>query len=413
MIETVLVFLFGFFTAGFLALLAAPVLWRRAVFLTTRRIEASMPLSINELEAEKDRLRAGHAMAARRLEMNIEALNRKASRQLAEIGRLSNEAADLAQGRADQDEAIARLQQETAGQEAELAEAAKAIGDLSDRLQAAQAELDTRAAAIAQLEEMHEEERISASSRQVELAARETDVRKLEDDLSVLRDQRKEAVSGMRGAVAAHRQTETALKEEQKRNADLKRKLEAQMTVLSDREEKLERREGEIARLRAEIRQASEASLSAQASLRLREAEEERDRLATELADKSLQLRSLMSGGEGGPSPAADSFAAEREKLQTRLSKLLKENKKLRAELSAAGSRQAASGEEAADAGTDARLREQIGTLAAEVLSLTAALEGEGSPIDAALSGAQSASGDEQPASLADRVRALREAAAR
>ena len=72
MITTILLILLGFFIAGFLALALAPLVWRRAVRLTTKRIEASMPLSTNELEAEKDRLRASHAMAARRLEMNIE-----------------------------------------------------------------------------------------------------------------------------------------------------------------------------------------------------------------------------------------------------------------------------------------------------------------------------------------------------
>ncbi|WP_048648428.1 hypothetical protein [Nitratireductor soli] len=413
MIQTILLFLLGFFSAGFLALLAAPLFWRRAVHLTTKRIEASMPLSANELEAEKDRLRAGHAMAARRLEMNIEALNRKTSTQLVELSRIGEEAKTLAEARAAQDEAIAALRGETAEQSAALDQAARTIADLSDRLEAALAELEARGSALERLEEMHEEERLAASSRQIELAARETDVRKLEDELSAARNQRKEAVRGMREAVAAHKQADARLRVEEKRNADLQRKLESQMTALSNEQEKLERRESEVARLRKETKEMSAASLSADAAKRLRAAEEERDRLAMELADKSLQMRSLMagSGSTGATSAPAGVSSAEREKLQARLSTLLKENKKLRGALQAAGDK-TAPGHGGSDAGgDDAALREQIASLAAEVVSLTAALEGTGSPVDQALSAMQDAASGAHPLSLADRIRALREAA--
>ncbi|EKF17455.1 hypothetical protein [Nitratireductor pacificus] len=404
MIQTILLFLLGFFSAGFLALLLAPLFWRRAVRLTTRRLEATMPLSANELEAEKDRLRAGHAMAARRLEMNIEALNRKASTQLVELSRIGEEARTLAEVRAEQGETIAALRGETAEQRATLDEAAAINADLAERLEAALDELEERRIAIERLEEMHEEERLAASSRQIELAARETDIRKLEDELGAARNQRKEAVRGTREAVAARKEAEAGLKVEEKRNADLQKKLESQMTALSNQQEKLERREGEVARLRGEMKEMSAASLSAEAAKRLRLAEEERDRLAAELADKSLQMRSLLAGGRGSEAPA-DAFAAEREKLQSRLSTLLKENKKLRADLQVAGGK--ARRDDGATAADDAALRVQIASLAAEVVGLAAVLEGPDSAIEQALSRAPEQAGAETP-SLADRIRALR-----
>ncbi len=74
MIASILLFVLGFLTASALALLIIPAIARRARRLTTRRIEASLPLTSNEIRAEKDRLRAEHAMTARRLEMEIEAL---------------------------------------------------------------------------------------------------------------------------------------------------------------------------------------------------------------------------------------------------------------------------------------------------------------------------------------------------
>lgn len=421
MIKTILLLLLGFFIAGFVALLLAPILWRRAVRLTTKRIEASMPLSANELEAEKDRLRASHAMAARRLEMNIENLNHKTSAQLVELSRMSEEARRLSEERAAQERLIARLKGEVERQAKALDEKAEAIASLEARLDETLAELETRSAGLLQLNDAYEEERLLASSRQIELVARETELRKVEGDLALLRRERKEAIREARDAETARDQAEAGLKVAEKRNADLQKKLEGQMRVLYELEEKLERREGEIARLRQDITNASTESLSTQAARRLREAEEERDRLARELADKSLQLGTVLSdGGVRRSAPAQDfraqgfpaqDFKDERETLQTRISRLMQENKKLRADLSAQKAKTAGGAKQKAPADTaraDDALREQIHSLAAEVVSLTAALEGTDTPITRLLEKAEPEGAEGRPLSLAERVRALR-----
>ena len=65
--QSSLVFILGFLSAGLIALIVAPMVWRRAVALTRKRIEASMPLTQAEIQADKDRMRAEFAMATRRL----------------------------------------------------------------------------------------------------------------------------------------------------------------------------------------------------------------------------------------------------------------------------------------------------------------------------------------------------------
>ncbi|TIV95442.1 MAG: hypothetical protein E5V85_20875, partial [Mesorhizobium sp.] len=74
MVQSILFFALGFLCAVFLVSLIAPAVWRRAVVLTRRRLEASMPLTPAEILAEKDRVRAEFAMNTRRLEMNIKSL---------------------------------------------------------------------------------------------------------------------------------------------------------------------------------------------------------------------------------------------------------------------------------------------------------------------------------------------------
>ena len=59
----------------------------RAVRLTVKRLEASTPLSITEIRADKDQLRAEFAMWNRRLEMRIEKLKAQTATHFAELGK--------------------------------------------------------------------------------------------------------------------------------------------------------------------------------------------------------------------------------------------------------------------------------------------------------------------------------------
>ncbi len=58
MVEATMHVTLGFLTASLLALVIIPLIHDRAVRLTLRRINAAMPLSIEEIQTEKDQLRA-------------------------------------------------------------------------------------------------------------------------------------------------------------------------------------------------------------------------------------------------------------------------------------------------------------------------------------------------------------------
>ena len=87
MIESIMYFGIGFLASAWLGLLFIPVVHNRAVRLTMKRLEASTPLSITEIRADKDQLRAEFAMSARRLEMRNEKLKAQTTTQLAELGK--------------------------------------------------------------------------------------------------------------------------------------------------------------------------------------------------------------------------------------------------------------------------------------------------------------------------------------
>jgi chromosome segregation ATPase len=86
-IQSAMLITLGFLAASLLALLFAPVFWRRAVRLTTRRMTEAMPLTQAEIQADKDRLRAEHAIRVHRLENQAEQIQMAMARQKIDLSR--------------------------------------------------------------------------------------------------------------------------------------------------------------------------------------------------------------------------------------------------------------------------------------------------------------------------------------
>jgi hypothetical protein len=78
--------------AGCLLMLAFfPLIHERAVRITKRHLVEATPMAINEIQADKDHLRAQFAMSVRRLEVSIEEMRAKAAGHSGDISRQSLE----------------------------------------------------------------------------------------------------------------------------------------------------------------------------------------------------------------------------------------------------------------------------------------------------------------------------------
>jgi chromosome segregation ATPase len=410
-IQSILFFTLGFLCAGFLALMIAPAIWRRAVALTRRRIEASVPLSLTDIQADKDRIRAEFAMSTRRLEMSIKGFKEKAAAQVVEINRNRDELKRLAAERDARNEAISGAEAREGELRAELRQREDRLLRLGERMAEVEQALQERALELDRLGRLYDEATLTASNRQIELVVRETEVEKLSGDVQLLRGQRKDVDRRMQDVTAESKAARDALKAERKKVTELEKKLERMLTTLTDREEKLDRRERELARLRDQLKGRSGAGDEAEEKLVA--AQSEKVKLEAEVADLTLQMSTLLSGARGGDvEKAVATLSEDRDRLQARLTALSRENKKLKAALIA---HERAKAEDWSDERRgNSLLREQINDLAAEVVTLTAALEGPESPINKVLADvpAQAPEGPhEKITSLADRVRALQKAA--
>jgi chromosome segregation ATPase len=87
----------GFLLAAFLLLLLQPAYRRRIERFSTESIKRSLPLTEAEINADKDRIRAGFAIDVHKLEMKLEDSTLAAARQSVEINRRDAKIHDLEQ----------------------------------------------------------------------------------------------------------------------------------------------------------------------------------------------------------------------------------------------------------------------------------------------------------------------------
>jgi myosin heavy subunit len=425
-IQSTLFFILGFLAASFLALIVAPAVWRRAVVLTRKRIEASMPLTLNEMHAETDSVRAEAAMAIRRLEINVKSLKEKISEQLVEISRSREELRRLATENAEMVHASKeKVQRNTekvhslAGFDAKAPEMHSLLKDreqqidiLTRKLGEADNLIAKGASELDELGKMYEDVTFVSSSRQIELAGAEEEIERLTTDMSRLRSQRKDAEQRLQEIAAENQALQEALQGEHKRIADAERKTAEMTAMLAERERALGRREKELAGLRKKDgRSGGDAN---GLDVLFAEVQAASALLQAELADASHSPNHVAASADEATGERVARLSAERDRLERRLTALARENRKLRA--GAANGAGKGAGVINGAAGEDAQLREQIHELAAEVVSLTAMLEGPGSPIHQALAtpsveGLAADAGE--ITSLADRVRALQKAASK
>jgi chromosome segregation ATPase len=426
MIEPVMYFGIGFLVAALLGLLFVPLVHSRAVRLTMRRLEAATPLSIAEIRADKDQLRAEFAMSTRRLEMSVEQMKAKTTGQLAELGKKTDAINQLKKELGEKTAAIIALESRDKNLRDQLRVTEEEYEVKSSALRDAERGLADKQADLAKIVAELGERSIMADSQRVELAALRTQIEAMKvsvaDHERAVRASEEKLARERAEAEAAARQSgdeRGKLDGLSARAGELERQLLVQKTeaeVMSRRVPDLEERLGEQGRMLAE----RDFLLA-----RLRSDLEEAAKIET-------GLRQEIENAGGRASGAVDKFRADIKQLEAQLAAALDERTKLQREIAAM--RRDAETTWAAERVENALLRERINDVAAEVARLTAVLEGPGSAIDTMLAeaipdigrarapGINGASGEgdaaiDAPAdnkgSLADRIRALQTTASR
>jgi chromosome segregation ATPase len=400
-----MIFALGMLVAGLFVLVVAPAIWRRAMRLARTRIEAKVPLSRAEIDADKDQLRAGFAVANRRLEIETGRLKGRLAEETIAHRKRADEVAALARDKAALLATVAHL-------EGRVGEISGALAETAERLRAMTVEVSTRETrlneqemAIAGVRAELGAAQLMTEELRLEMVARQTEIGNLSDNLRA-RAAAEEAAAAARDTLArelAEERERLAL--EASRLATLSADHEAlhaersgHLSELERLSEELEQRSATVRTFEAELatlmvtRQALVADVENVRADRNRLAAElaarnaEAERLAAEL-EEANRLRDELLGGVGGAAAIASSggdnlqkalSAAETEKgeLAARLTALEQDLEVLRTEN--AELRRVAGAEWESEREDSRRLRERLNEIAAGVVRLTQNLGANG-----------------------------------
>jgi len=415
MIEPIMYFGLGFLAASLIALITMPFVHGRAERLTTRRLEAAIPVSMAEIQADKDQLRAEFAMSTRRLEMSVEQLKSKTTSQLTELSKKADAINQLKAEVGEKTATIFALEAREKTFKDQLHATEDDLAVKTGTLHAAERALADKRADLARLTGNLDERSVTSDSQRVEIVALKTQADALSHQVADLQ----RAVTETEGRLAHERRAvEAAAKElalergQVERLGDRVGQLEHQLAVQTTEAEILGRRVAEL-----ETRLAEQARL-------LSERERERDQLRLDLdAARRIEgdLRHELANVDRRHGSATDALASEKALVEGELDRAREDRAKLQREIAAM--KREAETSWASERMENALLRERINDVAAEVARLTSVLEGPGSRIDtilaaaeqpsAAVNGAPQPGGEEARGSLADRIRALQSRASR
>lgn len=402
MIEAIMYCAIGFLAATLLALLTLPAVWRRAVRLTRRRIENALPVSLAEIQADKDEARAAFALAARQQEMQTERLQAEVAVHWTRIAAQTEELVSR-QARID---ALTAALADIEGRHATLTEHDRHV---TDELAIRTRDLDETRAALASTRSD-----LAATRRTLEdTAGREEELKVEHVALTTLRDTLRDRITDLDRHLAAANAHLTSERERLRVTAENLATEVARGRTLT---ETLAATESERATLSAEAAalRTEVATLTLRVESLVQRTETAESRRAAAEADAARRVAAAESARATAEAQAREAqdlvtmLRAEKAMLDGALAKAREDRAMLDGKLRTL---QSPGGAAAQDPGM-AALRDQLSTLAAEMAVITAALEGPDSPINTLL--AETPPGRKgAPLSLADRVRALQDRARR
>ena len=419
MIEPIMYFGIGFLFAALIGLVVVPLVHGRAVRLTMRRLEAATPLSMAEIQADKDQLRAEFAMSTRRLEMSVEQLKTKSTSQLAELGKKGDAINRLKVELGEKTAAIFAMEARDRSLRDQLRATEEEFAVKTDAMHEAQRALSDKQADLSKLTGELDERSTLAASQKIEIVALKTQVDALKERLDGASVELK-AVEDRRDAERVELKAATQeLLDERAKGENFGRRiaeLEQHLAAQAKEAEILGRRAQDL-----ETRLAEQTRLLNQSEFEVRHLRDE-----IEGAHKvESDLRTSIVEIEGRSSSGSQKLRTENAQLQAEIGHVKEERDRMAREL--ATMKRETEEAWASERVENSLLRERINDVAAEVARLASALEGPNSPIDALLAAETSRERSTSIAptgsvplpepsdtgNLADRIRALQSQASR
>lgn len=287
MIEWFMFAALGFFLGCLLALMLAPPLWNRAVKLTTRKLEATMPMTLADIQADKDQQRAEFAIELRKVEVALEKSKEKAARELIEANKRRVE--------------IQLLNTDLTGVKSQLQESQNANRVLQQTIKRRLPDLDARLKAakkaLAELETVNAELRNTVASQSEALKIARGTVHNQRADIDRLRMSLESGSASGRGSAKSDGR---AAAESQRLAAELSRTQEdLERAKMSAEENAFLRRE--LSRLASQILTAARSQGAQGHTAPQRHAEYAETEITEEVMAQEADWRDARAGNGAAP----------------------------------------------------------------------------------------------------------------
>ncbi|MEY9779876.1 hypothetical protein [Sinorhizobium fredii] len=356
MIEYALLFALGFLTAAIIGLLVAPAIQRRIVRFAEDRLKATMPLSPQEVRAQRDAARATYAAENAKISQTLRRERDKGVELTLEKERTLNEARRLAGENTGLHAQLADMNVEAAEMRSTIRQLELRIADMRASHDNQHRDNGAKGEAIRALNSRIDKQAAELDHLRIDLATRETQIEDLKSRTAGLRDEREALRADLKAENARAREMELRLGREENRIRQLEARLARETAANADRDSALERRAEEIERLKTRVKAANQEMRESTKALRL---------AGTKLPKRAEQhdIAPMAAQGDADgafPAPDAASLSDDMRNRATALSERLVNSK---------------------SPAHDEALREEVAEIAAGMVALTAVREGSSSPI--------------------------------
>ena len=409
-LEVILYFVLGFFVAVLLALMVSPIIWNRAVELTRQKIESSVPLSINEIQADKDQLRAEFSMSTRRLEMSIDELREKASMQLIEINRKRDQSAKYDEDMKERLKTINELEAKASDLRATLASREAQLEELTAKQQKLELQFAETSEELSQTRNSLSSSKADLAGKRVELVAKTSKIESLTNTLTNTDVGNDEGLEKYRQIGLKLASLEEQLETEKERTKIAEEAAQEAVDKLEARERDLNNSRQSNGEDTSNIMDLNEQLINEKSKI---------IELEAKLAKQTIQTEALLNDASNeNVQTAMKTINADMEEKIRNVKALEKERDDLKDKLNLLSANANSNwSEERQD---NAVLRERINDMAAQIAAMTAQVEGKSSPIHQILKSEKppkkartqdNNSQEGNTVSLAERIRAIQKAA--
>jgi chromosome segregation ATPase len=256
-IEYALLFGLGFLTAILAGLLLAPAIHARIVKFTEDRILATVPVSPQELRAQKDMVRAEMATQVARTAHDLKQERGKAATLSIQNDKLIEQAGRLQGENFDLKTLADELAVEAGELRSSLRDEEMQVVKLREQLSQAAVREREKEGRIVQLLHRAQQLTIDIDNLKIDIATRDTEAESFRARINALRDERETLRNDAKLATQRAKDAELRLAREENKAARLEDRLNAEISGSVDKDTIIERRISEITRLKERLKSAN------------------------------------------------------------------------------------------------------------------------------------------------------------